>query len=793
MKYTMYIMLLASLAMSMVNPLAAQQPTATISGTVVDSASQQPIEFATIVLNDSQTQASLGGVTTTANGLFSIKTPSKNVYLEINFIGFETKKITNIEIKDGKANIGKIELVETVAALDEVVIETDKSTTEFRLDRRVFNVGQDLSSTGASALEVLNNVPSVNVSIEGEVSLRGSQGVQILINGKPSVLASEEGNALGSITADMIERVEVITNPSAKYEAEGTAGIINIVLKKDERKGLNGSVSLNTGDPDNHSVGLSLNRRSEKFNLFSQLGAGYRSLPRINNNINDNKLQGVRIESDGLEFRNETFFNLVLGTDYYINKRNVLTLSGNFAYEIEDQPSKTAFSQINEGEGLVTSWDRSEVTEANNPKYRYELNYKREFKDNKEHTLLFSALGNLFRKTQSSDFQDVGTFGNFEDRFQRTATDFGEVKYTFQLDYTRPFSDKVTLESGGQYVIQNVSNDFAVSNLIGDEWVNDPGLTNVFGYDQKVLGIYSTGAYEGARWGLKAGVRVENTILETELETLNETNRQNYTNLFPSVHTSYKANDFLSFQAGYSRRIYRPRLWDLNPFFNIRNNFSIRAGNPELLPEFTDSYEVNGIYILKKFSLNMGIYWRNTTDVIERVSIFKDNVNTTTPRNIGTNRSTGIEFNGKYSAAKWLTMRGDFNFNFFNREGTFEGTSFDFAANQWSSKFNTRFKLPLDIDMEATANYRSRIQTVQGIMSANLFADFGIRKKLLKGKAVLSASVRDIFASRFRESNIDQEDFYLYSFSQRGRFITFGFSFGFGKGEAMEYSGAKRR
>src|SRR5690606_21265311 len=195
------------------------------------------------------------------------------------FIGFKTRTFEQFAIKNGIIDMGTVVLSEDAQQLNEVVVEGEVSTTEFKLDRRVFNVGKDISSTGMSALEVLNNVPSVNVNIEGQISLRGSQGVRVLINGKPSILTSGEGNALGTITADMIERVEVITNPSAKYEAEGTSGIINIVLKKEEREGLNGSISLNGGSPKNYSVGVSLNRRTEKFNLFAQLGGGFRELP----------------------------------------------------------------------------------------------------------------------------------------------------------------------------------------------------------------------------------------------------------------------------------------------------------------------------------------------------------------------------------------------------------------------------------------------------------------------------------------------------------------------------------
>lgn len=776
----------------MAGHLFAQQNSIEISGKLVDKQSQQPIEYATVMVLDPNTGQAITGTTTETDGSFVVQADSEQFYVEISFIGFSTQSIKDITILEGKADLGTIALTADSEMLEEVVVQAEKSTTEFKLDKRVFNVGKDLSSTGASALEVLNNVPSVNVNIEGQVSLRGSTGVQILINGKPSVIASESGNALGTITADMIEKIEVITNPSAKHDAEGTSGIINIVIKKEERKGLNGSVSVNTGVPHNHSVGLSMNRRTEKFNLFTQLGAGYRELPQESRNTNSDLINNTTIFSEGTEYRNEAFYNLVLGTDYHINPYNILTLSGNVAYEVEDQPSETFFSIPDETGAIVSEWYRTENTEATNPKYQYELQYKKEFPDNKDHTLLFSAVGNFFGKDQSSEFKNINILGDNATNDQQTRTNFKEQRHTFNLDYTHPFSEKWTLETGAQYVLNNVSNDFAVSDLTNDEWVQNDNLTNIFEYEQNVLGVYTTGAYEDKKWGIKLGLRLENTDLSTLLVNTNEANNQNFSNLFPTLHTSYKITEKFSLQAGYSKRIFRPRLWDLNPFFNIRNNFSIRTGNPNLLPEFTDSYEMAGIYIFGKTSLNFGVYYRYTTDVVERISTFQNNVSITTPLNIGTNRSTGIEVNGKYNANDWLTFNGDFNYNYFNREGTLEATSFDFDADQWSAKLTAKLKLPLDFDFEVTGQYQSKFQTVQSEVSDNLFADLGLRKKILKGKGVFSFSVRDVFASRIQESTTNQPGFYLYNWGRRGRFTTLGFSYGFGKGEAMEYSGQRR-
>ena len=776
--------------------IIAQKPAekgVVIKGRVIDKVSNAPIEYATIMLYDLASSEVITGTTTELDGTFELTSNTPNIYLEASFIGYTLTKIDKMTVVDKVMNLGDIVLSTDANLLDEVEVTETRSTTEFKLDKRVFNVGQDLSSTGASALEVLNNVPSVNVNIEGEVSLRGSAGVQILINGKPSILTNEQGNALGTITADMIEKVEVITNPSAKYEAEGTAGIINIVIKKEEKKGLNGSVSVNVGWPHNHSVGLSLNQRTEKFNLFTQLGAGYREIPTDIKATNIDRVSGTTVNSIGEEYRNENFYNFILGTDYYINPRNVVTLSGSFAYEIEDQPSRTLF-ELSDANNVVTdSWERTEVTEATNPKIQYELQYKRDFEDHKEHQLLFSAIGNYFGKDQSSFFENSISTGTIDFDNQLTATKFEEGKYIFNLDYTKPFADKWTIEAGGQYLANDVSNDFEVADVVNNENVVNEGLTNIFQYDQKVLGLYTTGSYENSVWGMKLGLRIENTDLKTLLVNTNEKNDQNFTNYFPSVHTSYKISESISLQAGYSRRIFRPRLWDLNPFFNIRNNFSIRNGNPDLLPEFTDSYEVGSIFIFDKTSLNFSVFQRYTTAVIERVSTFENNVNTVMPINVGTNNSTGLELNFKYSPNKKITITGDGNYNQFKRKGSFNDTNFDFKANRWSTKITTKYKVNKQLDMEATGRYQSKEQTIQGEIADNLFGDFGFRYKILNGKAVLNFSVRDIFASRVRESFADQPDFYTFSTRQRGRFMSLGFSYGFGKGEAMQYSGRRRR
>ena len=764
-----------------------------VRGYVSDSLSQSAIAYASILIRDKNSLELINGTSSDENGFFELETFSEEVIFEVSLIGYQDYIIKEFEFLNNEVDLGEIRLTPQTDMLKEVELVGEKSTTEFRLDKRVFNVGKDLSSTGASALEVLDNVPSVTVSIEGQISLRGNSGVQILINGKPSVLASDSGNALGTITADMIEKVEVITNPSAKYEAEGTAGIINIVIKKEERKGLNGSFSLNYGSPLNNSGGLSLNKRTERFNLFTQLGSGYRKLPTIFNNKNLNLLTQEGVHTQGREYRNEVFYNIILGTDYYINPQNVITVSGFYAFEDEEQPSNTNVKIFENQNDLVAERDREEKTEAGNPKYQYELIYKKDFLNDEDHDLILSATGNLFSKRQSSEFSNKTVLGSATFKDQQTRTYFREAVHIFKVDYTNPFSEKWTLEAGAQYGDNDVSNDFEVKNDSNGSWVVDPGLTNTFSFSQRVLGIYGTTSYESNLWGLKLGLRMESTAIETNLVNSNQKNNQNFEDLFPTLHSSFKLNTSLSLQAGYSRRIYRPRLWELNPFFNIRNSFNIRQGNPDLGSEYSDSYEVSAIYNIPGLSLNFSLFQLFTSNVIEYISRLNDNISVRKPENLGTKKANGIEMNGKLDLTNKIVINGDFNFNAFDRKAYWNEQSFDFKGERWSTRISSKIKLPKEIDVEFAFDYRSNYKTIDGQVSPSRNINFGIRKKVLNKKGVINLSVRDIFATRIQESRALRNNFNIINRSYAGTFFRLGFSYGFGKGDAMEFRGGRRR
>ena len=339
---------IALLLFSVFFPVIASSQTTTIVGRVVDQISAEPLEYATITLLNKKDQSLITGGITDENGRFAIETTATAFTVKIAFLGYVTENLNNTQIENNTIDLQEIRIRPNVSVLEKIEVVAEKSQTVFHLDKRVFNVGKDLSSAGGSALDVLNNVPSVDVNIDGAVSLRGNANVQILINGKLSVMTSGNSNTLGTISAEMIDRVEVITNPSAKYEAEGTSGIINIVIKKDKRKGLNGSLTLNTGIPNNHSIGLSVNRRTEKFNLFSQLGIGRRTFlsNHRGSTIDRSRTDLLSLNNAGKAEKHEQFYHIRLGADYHLNPHNVITLSGQFGFEFEDEFSTTNYDLL---------------------------------------------------------------------------------------------------------------------------------------------------------------------------------------------------------------------------------------------------------------------------------------------------------------------------------------------------------------------------------------------------------------------------------------------------------------
>ncbi|TKG93833.1 TonB-dependent receptor [Puteibacter caeruleilacunae] len=762
-----------------------------ITGKVVEKESNTPIEYATIALLEQNGNLVTGGISN-KDGSFQLESPNKDFYIKVSFIGYQAVEIHDFKLTNNRVELNAIQLTSTQAQLNDIVVRAEKSKTEFKLDKRVFNVGKDLVGAGGSALDILNNVPSVDVSIEGTISLRGNTSVQMLINGKPSVMASDK--TLGTITADMIEKVEVVTNPSAKYDAEGTSGIINIILKKDNKKGLNGAITGNIGTPKNYSLGLSMNRRTEKLNLFTQLGVGDRRFlsESYNQTINYKDPIQPQVVSIGDTEKNEQFYNFILGADYLISKYQTLSVSGHYGYENEKHYSTTDYSYTELSGENSEEAQRNETTTATNPKWQYEVNYTKEFADNKERKLTASATGSFFGKDKTSTYNNTGAGNYINLNEEKILNDFSDAEYSFQTDYTHPFSEKTTLETGAKVNINSNKNDLTQFNQVNNSWQIDENNSNRFNFDQAISAIYGTYAYEGEKIGFKAGLRGEYEYRKSKLDGSSQDDTNNDTKLFPSFHTSYNFNEKISVQAGYSKRIRRPHMWDINPFASYTDPLNVSKGNPDLKPSLSDSYELTAISNFKSSSINVSLFHRKTDDVVDRVYIVSDNVTTRMPINVGENKRTGIEMNSKLEPLKWLSFLAEGYYMYYKRTGEYQEQDFNFENDAWSGKMTMKLKLPYDIDAEYKFRYYSKTESLQGFYKAVNYSDFGMRKKFMKGKGVVHLSVRDLFDSRKQVFESKSADFKTYRENQRsGRIVVVGVSFGFGKGDTMEYSGMK--
>jgi len=522
---------------------------------------------------------------------------------------------------------------------------------QLALDKKVFNVGKDLSSRGGSAVEILDNVPSVQVDIEGNISLRGSSNVRILVDGKPSGLVGTGGSGLRSLQANMIEKVEVITNPSARYEAEGMAGIINIILKKEVKKGLNGSFEVTAGVPKVLGTAANLNYRTSKLNFFVNYNIRQREGPGVGSLYQEVFRSDTTFitEQDNKRLRGGLSQTVRLGADYFFNEKNTLTTS--FSYRISDDKNfaETRYDDyINSLDNLVESSIRTDDEKEDETKLEYAIDYEKKF----------DREGQSW-KTRISYQDNIEEEGSIlENRFldgtlfleQESNNKERENTLIFQSDYVVPFSKDQKFEVGGRASIRNIDNDFLVEELRDNVWEPLEGLSNNFQYDEKIYAAYVIYGDKIDNVSYQVGLRPEYTDVNTTLLTTNEENPRDYVNLFPSAFLGYEFGKNNTLQLSYSRRVRRPRFWDLNPFFTFSDNRNFFSGNPDLDPEFTDAFELGHLKFWDKASLSSAVYYRYTTGVIERIQVVNpDGTSVTKPQNLSTRNAYGLEFNGSYN------------------------------------------------------------------------------------------------------------------------------------------------
>ena len=754
-----------------------------VSGTLIDGNNEEVLQYATVrLLNPSDSTLVTGGVTN-ESGVFTLSASEGNYLLESSYLTYVTST-REINLSEN-TQLGSIAMYQDQAQIEAVEITGQKSQTTFELDKKVFNVGQDITSVGTDAIDVLSNVPSVTTDIDGNVSLRGSQGVLILINGQQSgLINSGDPNSLKNIPASLIEKVEVITNPSARYDAEGQVGIINIILKKQQQGGLNGSFNLDAGTPERYGGAVNLNYRKNDFNVFTRFGGRYRSRPRVGFTSFDyfSPVNGLTYQENDTDSERTGYGGSgSVGLEYFFKDKQYITAQFDYERGRDDNESIVTYDDYIEDRELLRTTQRIDNEEENEEEMEYSIRYNYDI-DTLGKKVLAQVQYEQSDETELNDFTESVLFGNGYNPVQQIAENHeNQNEYLFQLDYILPFSKNTKMEFGAKSTLRDIDTDFEVQQLMNGEYETLPNQSNQFQYDEDIHALYAMYGNEEGSLGYQVGLRGEYSDINTRLIETNDENPRDYFQLFPSAFLTYRTENENAFQASYSRRINRPGFWELNPFLSYTNPRRIWTGNPNLDPEYTNSFELGYLKEWDVTTLNTSVYYRHTTDVITRITepIGGDTVQVI-PQNLATRNASGFEFLFNSDLTKWLTLDLNTNFFYFTEDGSNIGEQFEAEGFAWFARGTTRFRLPNDLNGQLRFFYRGPRNTTQGDRQALYSLDVGVSKDILNNKGTLSLNGRNLLNSlRFEGETITDTFISESEFQWRPPSAGLGFSYRF--------------
>ena len=748
------------------------RPKILLSGKVIDEETKQPLEYATITLKNPRFPDRLQGGITDAEGNFKFEVFPGRYTITTEYISFESNVNEGVILRE-TTDLGTIALGISVDALDEVELVAERTEVEIRLDKRVYNVGRDITVRGGSVSDVMDNIPSVSVDVEGNISLRGNDNVRILINGKPSGLVGLSGpDALRQLPAESIEKVEVITSPSARYEASGTAGILNIILKREELAGFNGSFILNGGFPTTFGGNTNLNWRTEKLNIFStvsyndskSLGGGVFNSEYFNGDAPSTFTN----EDRDYERQRERFF-INLGAEYFFDDKTSFTVSGFLRNSNNGSNNTTIIEDRSATDVVLNSFGRYQDETEEDKSAQFTANFTKKFND-KGHELIIEY------QTEESSEDEADLARNTNTFDQKSSTDESQKRQLLQLDYVYPIDDNTQFELGYRGDFSQQDTDYQVFDLTnGIETINT-NLTNYLGFTQNVNAAYTQFGKKINKFSYLLGLRMEDTKIIIDQRTANIYREKKYTDWFPTVNLSYEFNEKENITLGYSRRIRRPRSWSLNPFQSLTSLTFFRQGNPDLDPSYANSFDFGYLKRWEKFTFNGSIYYSKATQVITRITettgtivrVSEDPLVEVpalrfTSINLAENNRTGTEFTLTYSPKRTVRISG--NFNIFNSEtiGTYEDQVLDAEIVSWFARVNASFPLPFDLTTQLRAFYGGPSATAQTETQGIFSLSGAVNKNLFKKKGTLSFRASDIFNSRRRKSATRTAQFTNYT------------------------------
>lgn len=762
----------------------------TISGKVSDK-SNQPIPYATVTVKEGETVVS--GVISDENGTFDVKgLAPKNYTIEIQFIGYKAST-TKADLTSGKSiTLNKITLADEATTLEGVEIVQERSTIEQKIDRKVINVGRDLTTAGATASEIMNNIPSVNVDQDGKISLRGNQNVRILIDGRPTNI--DPAQLLKQIPSTSIKKIELITNPSAKYNPEGMSGIINIILNKNANDGFNGSLNagITFAKEPKFNNSLDANYRTGKVNFFGNAGSNFGK--RLNegeiNRFDNNSRQDLDIVNDDKSYLYK------IGMDYYINDNNTLSFYTN---QNKGDGHGNVDTDIN-----YLSFTQPRVLQfaeyfSDNKSGAYNLAYKHKFAK-EGHTLDFEGNYNDYKQTQDANFNTT-TFNIPSENvvYSDKIKDKRQLS-TFNVDYINPLNDKTTLELGAEARLTRTENDYLTGNLAIDEASR---LSN-YTYDIDIYSAYVTFGQKFDKFSYQLGARFESYKAKANLNKGATVFEDDYVTLYPSAYLTYNLNEKNMFQLSYSRRVDRPSLEQTKPIREFSTPLVTSFGNQELEPQFTNSVELNYTKTIEKGSITAGVYYRLINNEINRV--LYPNETTDNPDdlimsfdNFDNNKAFGFELSANYKITKWWDIQPSIDFSSISQKGLVSvkrpGTAneFDFItkevdANAFNARMNSNFKVNKRLSFLLFGFYRGGVDGVQSDSKEMYKMDMGSRYSLLNNKMSFSLRFNDVFNTMkyaFEGTN-PYPNRGQFTWESQSLYFGINYMFGGGKNRAMQ-------
>ncbi|WP_417874650.1 TonB-dependent receptor domain-containing protein [Xanthomarina gelatinilytica] len=776
------------------------QKDVTITGKVIDKTTGQPLEYATVAFfSKAENRIVTGGITNEA-GNFSIPVPSGTYDISIEFISFKKQTIPDQKLSTDK-NLGTLSLEADTEALDEIEIIAEKTTVEIKLDKKIYNVGKDLTVRGGTVSDVLDNVPSVSVDVEGNVALRGNENVRILINGKPSGLVGiNSTDALRQLPAESIERVEVITSPSARYDAEGTAGILNIILRRSKLQGLNGAITTNVGWPKSAGISGNINYRTGDLNIFNTTSYDYREVPGnsssytqfFNKKFDDNgnlivdNLDTYSDETNDYD-RIRKGLSTNFGVEWYVT--DSASITGSVSYRNGDNESNTTNTLIylDENQQFESQSNRFDPEEETDNVLQYSVNFTKNFDDG-GHKLTMDF---QYEDNSEDEFSKVLQEGI---NTEKVATLEDQSRILLQTDYVLPIGEKSQFELGYRGNFNNQDTDYTVEILnenTGQFIVND-SLSNFLNYREYVNAAYSQfGSKVGSKFSYLLGLRLESTRITVDQPTSGDYSKNDYTGLFPTVNLSYELSENENVTLGYSRRIQRPRSWFINPFPSRSSVTSIFRGNPELAPSYSGLFDLGYYKKFGKVSLNTSAYYQHATDVFSFISFDTGetvdvngqtfSVIERTPINLAEEDRYGFEFTLTYNPIRKWNINANFNIFRQSITGTDpNGFSLDNDNTSWFARLNNKYTLPGKIEWQTSLNYRGPSEDAQNKREGVFSANMAFSRDIFNENASIALNVSDLLNSRKRTMDTTTPTYTGTSeFQWRERSINLSFTYRF--------------